>query len=289
MTMKKVLFYIRTLLSGGTENQSFLGATWVVILLKATPKRLKRRLALSLLSWSPHYFFRDIDSEYHKLPFADFLEREAERNKESREKITRYILAPYLHPHQTVLDYGCGPGFLANAVSPHVTKIFAVDVSRGVLECARILNGQENIAYLHTTQLSHIEDGSIDLVYSFAVIQHVTDKVFHNILDISNKALKENGRIVFHVVLDQQGWLDESEWVSDKSIKGKLKLKYALNCFKRDGESVVQMFENHGFSSVCLHSVKSVCSENFDDICNQHFVTAAKKACPNDALISERG
>lgn len=272
--MQNILFLIRTLLSRGTENQSFIGATWVVTLLKASPKRYKRRLALSLLSWSPHYFYRHIDNEYHKLPFVDFLEREAKRNKESREKIVRLILAPYLRPHQTVLDYGCGPGFLAKAVSPHVTRIFAVDVSKGVLECARILNRQENIKYLHTSQLSQIEDESVDLVYSFAVIQHVTDKVFHDVLHTSNRVLKENGRIVFHVVVDQQGWRHENDWVSDKSIKGKVKLKYGLNCFGRDSESIVQMLEDHGFSSVSLQSVKSVCSEDFDDICKQHLVTA---------------
>jgi SAM-dependent methyltransferase len=285
--MQTILFLIRTLLSSGKENQSFIGATWVVALLKATPKRFKRQLALLLLSWSPHYFYRDINSEYQRLPFTEFLEREATRNKESREKIMRIILAPYLRSHQRIMDYGCGPGFLANAVSPHVTRVFAVDVSNGVLECARTLNGQENITYLHATQLSSIEDGSIDLVYSFAVIQHVTDQVFRSILDVSNKALREDGKIVFHVVVDWQGWQSESDWASDKSIKGKVKLKYGLNCFSRDSKSLVRMLEEHGFSSIYLQPVKSICSEDFDDICNQHLITAVKNARPNAPLISE--
>ena len=287
--MKNILFLFKTWLFRGKENQSFIGATWVATLLKVAPKRLKRRLALLVLSWSPHYFFRDIDDEYYRLPFKDFLEREFKRNKESREKITSLILAPYLNTHQTVLDFGCGPGFLANAVSPRVARVFAVDVSRGVLECARILNGRDNTTYLHTTQLEHIKDGSIDLIYSFAVIQHVTDQVFDEILDTSYKALKDTGNIVFHVVVDQQGWRNESDWVSNKSIKGKLKLKCGLNCFNRNSETIVQMVENHDFSSVNLVPIESICSEDFDDICKQHLVTAVKSVRPNDTPISGRG
>ena len=280
--MKKALFLIKTLLSRGKENQSFIGATWVVALIKVAPKRFKRRLVLLLLSWSPHYFFRHSNDEYNRLPLKDFLEREFKRNKESREKIMDLILAKYLNPHQTVLDYGCGPGFLANAVSSLVAKVLAVDVSRGVLECARILNDQKNITYLHTTQLERIELGSIDLIYSIAVVQHVTDQVFYRILDTSYKALKDNGRIAFHVAVDQQGWRDESDWVSDKSIKGRLKLKCGLNCFNRNGESIVRMLGEQGFSSVCLQPIESLGFEDFDDICKQHLVTAVKSARPND-------
>lgn len=287
--MKHILFLFKTLLFRGKDNQSFIGATWVVTLLKAAPKRFKRRLALLVLSWSPHYFYHDIDDEYYRLPFKDFLEREFKRNKESREKITNLILAPYLNTHQTVLDYGCGPGFLANAVSLRVARVFAVDVSRGVLECARILNGQKKITYLHTTQLEHIKDGSVDLIYSFAVIQHVTDQVLNGILDTSYKALKDNGKIVFHVVADQQGWRDESNWVSNKSIKGRLKLKCGLNCFNRNSESIVRVFGEHDFSSVSLLPIESLCSEDFDDICKQHLITAVKSVTPNDTPISEKG
>ncbi|WP_455222334.1 class I SAM-dependent methyltransferase, partial [Kaarinaea lacus] len=241
------------------------------------------------LSWSPHYFYRHSDDEHYSLPLKDFLAREFKRNKESREKIVDLILKPYLNPLKVVLDYGCGPGFLANAVSPLVARVFAVDVSRGVLECARTLNCQENITYHHTTQLERIKDGCIDLIYSFAVIQHVTDKIFDSILDTSNRKLKDGGKIVFHVVVDQQGWRGESDWVSDKSIKGVLKLKFGLNCFNRNSESMVRMFEEHGFSSVRLQTIESICSENFDDICKQHLVTAVKIVCPNDTETSEKG
>lgn len=283
--MQKILIFLKTLFLSGSDNQSFIGATWVVILLKATPKKFKRFVALSVLSWSPHYFYRDANEEYDQLPFKDFIEEEAKRNKESREKIVNQILAPYLSSDLTVLDYGCGPGFLANAVSPHVEQLFAVDVSKGVLECARTLNGQENTTYLHISQLDRIKPGSIDLVYSFAVIQHVTDEIFRGILDVCSKVLKENGKIVFHVVLDHQEWQKEEEWLADNSLEGKLKRKYALNCFARDEESILQMLKDYGFSSISLQPVESICSEDFDDICKQHLVTALKTTQSKEASL----
>jgi SAM-dependent methyltransferase len=283
-------YLIRTVLSRGRENQSFIGASWAVSLLKISPRRFKRRLALLLLSWSPHYFFRDIKKEYDGLPQNKFLESEFTRNKESRARIAKLILATHLNPDHTVLDYGCGPGFLAGAVSPYVAKVLGVDVSKGVLECARILNNAGNIIYLHTTQLGQLQPGSVDLVYSFAVIQHVTDQVFDEILAASHRALNDNnGRIILHVVVDQQGWRNENEWITDKSIKGRVKLKYGLNCFNRSSESVVRMLEKHGFSSVCLQPIDRLCDEDFDDICKQHLVSAVKSTYPSDSPVEGTG
>ena len=42
----------------GREDQSFLDAGWIVALLRSAPARRRRRLALSILSLSPHYFYR---------------------------------------------------------------------------------------------------------------------------------------------------------------------------------------------------------------------------------------
>jgi ubiquinone/menaquinone biosynthesis C-methylase UbiE len=108
---------------------------------------------------------------------------------------------------------------LASAVSPHVKTVYAVDVSRGVLECARILNSQKNTTYLHTDELGKIRDGSLDLVYSFAVIQHVTDQIFDRILEKAYRLLKENGRLVFHIIVEQQSLQNESDWTNDQSIR----------------------------------------------------------------------
>jgi len=121
----------------------------MIYLLRVCPKSKKRALALRILSLSPHYFYRNINPEYSKLSFCEFLEAEYTRNKVSREKIYSSVLRPCLSKNQVVMDYGCGPGFLAKAVSFIAGKVYAVDISHGVLECAKILNSGDNIEYLY--------------------------------------------------------------------------------------------------------------------------------------------
>lgn len=127
----------------GSKRQSYLGARWVRVLLKMTPRSWKRRQALRILSWSPHYFYRN-DANAH-LSSKDFLESDFERNRESRRKLCRDFFEPLIDDKMTVVDQGCGPGFLSCHLAEHSKKVYAVDLSKGVLACARIVNSRENI------------------------------------------------------------------------------------------------------------------------------------------------
>jgi ubiquinone/menaquinone biosynthesis C-methylase UbiE len=165
MNIKNILSFFSTVLLLGGSSQCFIGARWIVTILRVTPKKYKRSMALFFISRSPHYFYRVINDEYSNLSLISFLEKEFTRNKDSREKIKDILLTQYLKPNQTVIDYGCGPGFMAHEVSSSVGKVIAIDISIGVLECARIINNQANIE-----QMNSIEDKSVDFIYSFAVI-----------------------------------------------------------------------------------------------------------------------
>src|ERR1039457_3091759 len=104
---------IRRATWGGSQN--FLGARWVEGLVPISPAPVRERIALRLLSLSPHYFYSsDIDAE-------------AERNRRSRQALSDALLVPHLSAATRVLDYGCGPGYLAYAVAPHVAHVDAVD------------------------------------------------------------------------------------------------------------------------------------------------------------------
>jgi 2-polyprenyl-3-methyl-5-hydroxy-6-metoxy-1,4-benzoquinol methylase len=274
--MRKYLNVIMNILTLGNEDQSFLGARWIEKLLKRAPEKYKRRLALTALSWSPHYFFRNSSPEYLHLSHPEFTEKEFERNRLGRGKLCSQVLLSHLNNTQVVLDYGCGPGFLANSVSKHVRTLYAVDLSRGVLECARILNSSPNSTFIHTTQLREIEEGSIDLIYSFAVIQHVTDAIFKMILATMYEKLKKGGKLIIHVVIDEENWRMEQDWRRDMTVKGRLKWKYGLNCFKRNEEDVKGMLVSAGFTSIVLQPMQELCPERFDDVCTQHLIRAVK-------------
>ena len=288
--MSRLLYMLRTIMTMGREPQTFIDARWIRLLLQICPRSMQRDLALRVLNLSPHYFNRSIDPAYQKTPFPRYLELEHERNQGSRRKIREQILAPYLRDRYTVLDYGCGPGYLAKEVSGQVRQVYACDISRGVLKCAEIINGAENIEYIYAdeTDLEKIPDGSVDLVYSFAVIQHVTDDAFNKILTAVEKKLKEEGQAVFHVHLDTNDWRSEQAYRDDTSLAGRMRFRYGLNCFSRTADSVDLMFSRHGFTDVTIRNVEDMVAEIFDDVCTQSLVTATKGRRDTDDRSTDR-
>ncbi|MCB4757217.1 MAG: class I SAM-dependent methyltransferase [Elusimicrobia bacterium] len=277
--MNKFWQAIRNVLILGQTRQSFLGAKWIISLLRHSPSALKRTIALHVLSLSPHYFNRELRLEYKSLSTRQFLEAEFERNRLSRQIICEQIIEPHLHDCDTVLDLGCGPGWLAKHVSRKAMKMYACDISEGVLECAKVLNSAHNLTYLKSDENLNIAvaDNSLDLVYSFAVIQHVTDKVFGQILDSVYIKLKPGGTCLFHIVLDDApGWRTESEWKADPSIYGKMKWRWGLNCFCRNRDSVIKLVLGKNFADPQVFNMSELAHQLCDDIVNQHLLVFKK-------------
>lgn len=235
--MLRALTLVQNVLTTGRKRQSFLGARWVVFLIKRFPSRW---LAVRLLALSPHYFFRNL----HK---GHYVEKEFERNQASRELLAG-VLAPYVKATDVVLDVGCGPGFLAKAVAGKVQHVYAYDISEGVLECAKILCNKENISYIST--LDGITDKSLDLAYSFAVVNHLTDAALDGILRSIRVKLKDGGRIVFHVGLNENVGRTEQEWREDKSVRGRVKYAYGMNWFSRSRERLSELATGAGLNSI---------------------------------------
>jgi SAM-dependent methyltransferase len=264
-------------LTMGSDSQSFISAGWLVSLLRICPEPFKKDLALRILSLSPHYFYRHVDSKYEAMPYREFIEAELRRNIAAREQIVDLILKPYLKSDFSVLDYGCGPGYLAKAISAHVNKVFAADISKGVLACAGIISPAPNVEYLYVGDIpGKIPDGSLDLIVSFAVIQHVTDDVYDGILENCHKKLKSDGRVLFHVELENDRWKSEETWRSDTSIVGKVKLQYGLNCFGRKLSYFSEAAAKHGFKITISEPFRAITKIHFDDVCDGHMIVMAK-------------
>jgi len=276
--MNRILNLIKALLTNGRDNQAFIGARWLVILLGVTPRFLKRNLALRIVSISPHYFYRSFRPEYKGMPENQFLEGEYERNRSSRQQICNQILLPYLKPGDQVLEIGCGPGFLAKAVSQQVKTVYACDISMGVLACAGVINGAPNIRYIYSGEsgFAQIGDSSLDLTYSFAVIQHLRESVLRSLFKVAGKKLRPEGRCVFQVQLDDGKWGQESDWIKDESVTGLLRLKYALNFFPRSEEFFRELASEAGFSVIAVRPVSELLSQPFDDVYYQHLIILSK-------------
>lgn len=276
--MVKVINFIKWSVTLGNEPQNFLGAKWIPAFLQKVPEKSKRKWALRILNLSPHYFFDGDNPAYKNLTTDEYLETVFEINAESRRDIYQKVLKNYLAKDFAVLEYGCGPGFLAKAVSPYVEKTYACDISTGAINCAQILNKAENIEYLIADEkgLAKINDESLGAIFSFAVIQHLTDEVFELVLKNSRRKLKKGGKIIFHIQLDDEIWKPEEDWKADTSLRGKLKYKYGLHCFGRTKEKHEELISKYGFSIKEFASLKDLQNPNSSDADSQFLVVAHK-------------
>ena len=275
----RIGYILRLLLTRGPGTQNFLGAPWVPLLLRLAPRSKKERLALNLLALSPHYFFRD----HHPagVPRNPFLNLERERNDRARKQICDQVLRPYLGKDSAVLDYGCGPGFLARHVSGYVNKVFAGDISPGTIACARIINPAPNLRYFVTGREGELPfpAESLDLVYSFAVIQHLSDRIFGDLLEDFYRWLKPGGRAALHIVADEAGWKTEEECLGDHSLSGRFRGRYGVYCFGRSGEEVEKMIAAAGFLGIRNMRIADI-SRIDDDVGSQSlfvFIRPEKK------------
>jgi SAM-dependent methyltransferase len=92
--------------------------------------------------------------------------------------------------------------------------VHAVDISRGVLACARALNGAPNIAY-QTPGEFRAAAAPVDLAYSFAVVQHLRTKALTVALALLADAVRPGGLLLLHfAAAGEQGYRTEDRWLS---------------------------------------------------------------------------
>jgi SAM-dependent methyltransferase len=250
--------------AAGTGGQNFLGAPWVGWVVGSAPAAVKERVALRVLALSPHYFYdRDIRAE-------------AERNRLSRRALAHGLLAQYVRPADRIIDYGCGPGYLAAAVSRLVRRVDAVDISAGVLACARVLNGRPNVSYLTPAGLA-CQSEPADLAYSFAVLQHLRDADARLALELLASKLRPGGQLLLHFAEPGPGgWRSQADWEADTSAAGRLKLRYGLHCFGRTSGEMTELVAASGFTDITVAPVAACCAELDDDDLRTQLLLSAR-------------
>ena len=247
---------------GGSQN--FLGARWVERVVDSSPARVRESVALRFLSLSPHYFY-DPD-----------IRGEDTRNRRSRQILADELIAPYLTTRTRLLDYGCGPGYLAAAVAEKAAHVDAVDISRGVLACARVLNARPNITYQTPAELAR--KAMADVAYSFAVVQHLRTETLEQVLRLLADAVRPGGVLLLHfAVPDHVQWRTEGQWRSDSSLAGRTRLCYGLNCFGRSIAEMADLVAHNGFTDVTVRPLSEHIAVTFDDdVLVQHLLTARR-------------
>ena len=275
ISLTEVLKWTITL--GGTQN--FLGAPWVRRVLERTPDERKRARALWLLSLSPHYFHLRNAPEYAGLSPSEYREAFWKTGEISRRKIYDEIFAEMDLGH-VVMDYGCGMGLFAKVVAENVDTVYACDVSPGTIACAKIVNPVDNLVYVVADEdgLKAVPDASVDTVISLNMVHHLAAATYERVLGFMARKIKPGGRLILHIQLPAPGWKTEEEWRADRSIRGRLKLRYGIHCFSLAAEKHEEMATKAGFTDISIRPVSDYTSHRFDDIGDQHILTATKLA-----------
>ncbi len=133
-----------------------------------------------------------IDNESHSLEEFEVSGVEAARAIEH--------LVP-LRPELRVATIGCGMGRIEKALAPKVKHITAFDISDEMLGHARRwLAGTPNVTLeLTDGALGALAAGSVDLVASFLVFQHVTREGTWRYLEEAGRVLVPGGRFAFQI------------------------------------------------------------------------------------------
>lgn len=269
-TRPTLQWQVGRLLLAGSRRQAFLDQRWIGALLQVTPPARRRSLALRLLSLSPHYFIYQWERYPRDWSWSQVLDAESERNRATRAQIAERILAPLISDEATVLDFGCGPGYLAARVRKLAREVVAVDVSRGTLACAQVLNPGPSYARLDRGGRLGLPDESIDLVYSIAVFQHIDPGQWPACFRDFVRVLRPGGVGVLHLAVAEQ---DAVAYHQPRGLRG----RYSLRFEEHGSAEVSRALLGAGFVDVRVEPVLGGAGID-DDVGHQHVATFRKPA-----------
>ena len=106
------------------------------------------------------------------------------------------------HNWRRVLDFGCGIGRLSQALAGYFPEVVGVDISPVMIQQARELNRHgERCSYLANDKpnLGVIPTGSVDLIYSNIVLQHMHPSYSASYIAEFVRVLSPDGLCVFQL------------------------------------------------------------------------------------------
>lgn len=149
------------------------------------------------------------NSIYDKLGAAWY---EATKNpvallrSESKEKIKfiKDVLAQSAIKDATVLDVGCGAGFVSNSLSSSGFKVTGIDLSEESLKVAQLYDQSRSCKYIYADAYSlPFSDHSFDIVVCFDFLEHVEEP--YRVIKEIHRVLKPDGHFFFHTF--NKNWL----------------------------------------------------------------------------------
>jgi cyclopropane fatty-acyl-phospholipid synthase-like methyltransferase len=117
-------------------------------------------------------------SPEHPGGWDAYWEELSDRQKLFREQAAEYVrnltATGLLDPRARVLDFGCGFGYVADGVAPHVSELHLWDSSRHMRERAAAVAGHRNVHRLDLSDEKATASVRFDLILVNSVVQYMT-------------------------------------------------------------------------------------------------------------------
>lgn len=177
----------------------------------------------------------DYASETEVRDYDERMSKIRDIRAETREIVSALDLAP----EQSLIEFGAGTGELTAAVSEQCRQVYAVDISRAMLDYAAKKTkslGRNNIRFIHAGFLNYRHDGEpVDAVVTQLALHHLPDFWKQVALIKINGLLRPGGRLYLRDVV-----------FSMKVEKYEASVNHVLDNFRAiAGQDMVDKFSNH--------------------------------------------
>lgn len=105
-----------------------------------------------------------------------------------------------------MIELGCGAGRMTKFLSYSTKKLYAMDISQGILNKAiERIGSRKNVEFIVSPgDFSFLPEYSIDIIFSVAVFQHANEESVEYYLKDGATTLKQGGYFIFQIPISSQ-------------------------------------------------------------------------------------
>ena len=154
-----------------------------------------------LLKWLVKIFCRLNNYSYHKVSeYAGYLENDIH----PKHRITNYhqFFIDHIKPGDSILDLGCGNGYLSYDLAKKARKVVGIDHQRYLIESAKANYKSDNLEFIIGDINTYNFKNKFDKIVLSNVLEHIEDRVnfLKRIYDLSDI-------ILLRVPMEDRDWL----------------------------------------------------------------------------------